>query len=121
MPRSGEGNTVFYGVLGRVHPLNQGYYGVLHGDPGYVYRIKTIFIANVTGENALFQLYLRSFWSPGESGDALYYNTLIAGNSTLLIEADLLVDEDHELSFIAGLGNTLTITVIGEKVDVRYL
>lgn len=118
-PRSGEGNIVFFGVLGRQYPPNTGIYTVLQGAEGYCYRVKSIFIANVSDGGINFRLFLGE--GAGGITNALYYDVGVPVDTSLLIEAEILVDAAQALMFRASAGNSATILVTGEKLDIRYL
>lgn len=80
--------------------------------------IKTIFICNITGGGVTFRIYASTSRSLDYSSrESLFYDTLIAANTTVQIDSDIPLDQFQRIGVRTGTADALVFTAFGEVTD----
>jgi len=111
--------NLFNGVLGQWYPAdNANHILVEEESTEYVKTIHTLMICNTTGGGATFRVFLGSL-EGAVAGNALFYDTAIAANTTTDISFDSGIGVNYAKSLIvqASAANTLTFTAFGSRSD----
>jgi hypothetical protein len=78
--------------------------------------VRTIFVCNTTGGGVTFRLFFDKNGTTFDQTTALYYDTAIAANTTLVIDAVLeMSGQQGALGFRTSSADALTATVIGKE------
>lgn len=79
--------------------------------------VSTISVTNDTATSATFRIYIRKDGATAAAVNTLYYDTPLAGNSTLLITAGLTIDAADVITVQSGTANALTFQAFGSEVS----
>jgi hypothetical protein len=79
--------------------------------------ISTISVTNDTASSANFRIYVRVGGAAAGAVNTLYYDTPLAGNSTLLITAGLTLSATDVVTVQTGTANAITFQAFGSEVS----
>lgn len=79
--------------------------------------ISTISVTNDTSSSATFRIYIRKDGASAAAVNTLYYDTPLAGNSTLMITAGLTLDAADVVTVRSGTANAITFQAFGSEVS----
>lgn len=79
--------------------------------------VSTISVTNDTASSATFRIYIRKDGATAAAVNTLYYDTPLAGNSTLLITAGLTIDAADVITVQSGTASALTFQAFGSEVS----
>lgn len=129
-------NNIFQGILTQVSPTTTNDYVALQtleriGEEDMIRQpneaptpdqpftiIKSIFIANITGSDATFNIYASSNNSGVYSArEALFYNTVVKLKTTTQIHTEIPLGQFQTIGVKAGTANALVFTFFGEVLE----
>lgn len=108
-----------YKILGQVAPAdttNTNLYQV-PDSPATQAVVSTISVTNDTTATATFRIYIRKNGAAAGPVNALYFDTPLAGNSTLMITAGLTLGPSDIIAVASGAANAFTFQAFGSEVN----
>jgi hypothetical protein len=78
--------------------------------------VSSITVANVTGSEATYRIFVRQNGATAAASNALAYDAKCAGNSTVVISAGLTLDASDVISVRSGTGSALTFMAFGSEI-----
>lgn len=79
--------------------------------------ISTISVTNDTTSSATFRIYIRKNGAAAAAVNTLYYDTALAGNSTLMITSGLTLSAADVITVRSGTANAFTFQAFGSEVS----
>lgn len=78
--------------------------------------VSTISVANDTTSSATFRIYIRVAGAAAAAVNTLYYDTVLAANSTLMITTGLTLNAGDIITVRTGTANAITFQAFGSEV-----
>jgi hypothetical protein len=105
-----------YKILGQVAPTDTNNTDLYTVPSSTQTVVSTISVTNDTATSATFRIYIRKDGATAAALNTLYYDTPLAGNSTMLITAGLTIDAADVITVQNGTANALTFQAFGSEV-----
>lgn len=105
-----------YKILGQVAPADTNNTDLYTVPASTQTVVSTISVTNDTANSAIFRIYIRKDGAAAAALNALYYDTPLAGNSTMLITAGLTIDATDVITVQNGTAGALTFQAFGSEV-----
>jgi hypothetical protein len=105
-----------YKILGQVAPANTNDANLYTVPANTQTIISTISVTNDTASSATFRIYTRVNGATAAAVNALYFDTPLAGNSTLMITAGLSLNAGDIITVRSGTSDAFTFQAFGSEV-----
>ena len=105
-----------YKILGQLAPANTSNADLYTVPANTQTVISTISVTNDTATSTTFRIYIRNNGATAAAVNALYFDTPLAGNSTLLITAGLTIDATDVVTVQSATADALTFQAFGSEV-----
>jgi hypothetical protein len=106
-----------YKVLGQVAPANTSD-ATLYTVPASTQSvISTISVTNDTATSATFRIYIRKAGAAAAAVNTLYFDTPLAGNSTLMITSGLTLATTDVITVRSGTADAITFQAFGSEIS----
>lgn len=106
-----------YKVLGQSAPADTNNADLYTVPSGTQAVISTIAVTNDTASAATFRIYVRVAGATAAAVNTLYYDTSLAGNSTLMITSGLTLGAADVVTVRTGTASALTFHAFGSEVS----
>jgi hypothetical protein len=107
-----------YKVLGQVRPADTNNANAYTVPSGKEAIISNIAVANTTGTDAIYEVYVRIAGAAAAAGNALVFDANVAKNSTVMIQGGITVSAGDIITVQSGTGNALTFHIYGTEVTI---
>ena len=103
--------------LGQLRPANATAASLYSPGASTTTIIKSIVVCNVTASDLTFRLFLDDNGTTYDETTALFYDTIIEGNSTVQVDTYYAMNNTAgNLAFRSSSGNALTATCSGAEI-----
>ncbi len=106
-----------YKILGQSAPADTNDANLYTVPAGTQTVVSTISVTNDTGSSATFRIYLRKNGAAAGAVNALYFDTPLAANSTLLATAGITLGAGDIITVRTGTANALGFQAFGSEVN----
>lgn len=107
-----------YKILGQAAPADTSNADLYTVGAGKEAIVSSIAIANVTGTDATYQIYIRPAGAAAADANALVKGTTAAANTTTIIQAGITLSATDVITVQSGTGAALTFHAYGTEVTV---
>lgn len=105
-----------YKVLGQAAPANTSNANLYTVPASTQAVVSTISVTNDTASAATFRIYIRVNGAAAAAVNALYFDTPLAANSTLLITSGLTLGAGDIITVQSSVADALTFQAFGSEV-----
>jgi hypothetical protein len=106
-----------YKVLGQSAPADTNNADLYTVPSGTQTVVSTISVTNDTTSSATFRIYIRKAGATAAAVNTLYYDTPLAGNSTLMITSGLTLATTDVITVRCGTANAITFQAFGSEIS----
>lgn len=107
-----------YKILGQVAPANTSNANLYTVPSGKEAIISSIAVANVTGTDALYEIYVRPNGAAAAASNALVFDAAVTKNTTTIIQAGITLSAGDIITVQSGTGNAITFHAYGTEVTL---
>lgn len=107
-----------YKILGQSAPANTSNANVYTVPSGKETIVSGIAVANVTGTDALYEIYVRAGGAAAAASNALVFDATATKNSTTIIQAGITLSAGDIITVQSGTANAITFHVFGTEVTL---
>jgi hypothetical protein len=107
-----------YKILGQAAPANTSNANAYTVPSGKEAIVSSIAIANVTGADALYEVYVRANGAAASAANALVFDATAVKNSTTIIQAGITLSAGDIITVQTGTANAITFHVFGTEVTL---
>ncbi len=105
-----------YKILGQLAPADTNDANLYTVPASTEAVVSTISVTNDTAASATFRIYIRKNGAAAAAVNTLYFDTPLAGNSTLMITAGLTLGAGDIITVRSGTANAFTFQAFGSEV-----
>lgn len=106
-----------YKILGQLAPTDTNDANLYTVPTATQAVISTISVTNDTTASATFRIYVRKNGATAAAVNTLYFDTPLAGNSTLMITSGLTLGAADVITVRSGTANAFTFQAFGSEVS----
>jgi hypothetical protein len=106
-----------YKILGQLAPADTADANLYTVPASTQTVVSTISITNDTTASATFRIYIRKAGAAAAALNALYFDTPLAANSTLLVTSGLTLGVGDIITVRSGTANAFTFQAFGSEVS----
>jgi hypothetical protein len=106
-----------YKILGQSRPSDTSIADLYTVPAGGQTVISTIIVANVTGTDAVFDLFARPDAATADEGTAIAFGSVIKANTSQSITIGATVDASDVVSVRSGTSSAITFTAFGLEIS----
>ena len=103
-------------VLGQAAPANTNNADLYTVPANTTAVASTLHIANVTNNNATFQVYVRIAGAAAANANAIAFNVTLGGNSFIAMTTGITLGAGDIVTVRSSVANALTFTLFGVQV-----
>lgn len=107
-----------YKILGQAAPANTSNANLYTVPTGKEAIISSIAVANVTGTDALYEIYVRPSGAAAATSNALVFDATATKNSTVIIQAGITLSAGDIITVQTGTANAITFHAYGTEVTI---
>jgi hypothetical protein len=107
-----------YKILGQAAPANTSNANAYTVPSGKEAIVSSIAIANVTGADALYEVYVRANGAAASAANALVFDATATKNSTTIIQAGITLSAGDIITVQTNTANAITFHVFGTEVTL---
>lgn len=105
-----------YKVLGQVRPANTTPNDLYTVPAGGQVVVSTIAVANVTGNDAVYDIYVRPNGATADASTAIVFGATVKANTSQTLTLGITADASDVISVDAGTANAITFTAFGLEI-----
>lgn len=106
-----------YKILGQLAPTDTNDANLYTVPTATQAVISTISVTNDTTASATFRIYVRKNGATAAAVNTLYFDTPLAGNSTLMITSGITLSAADVITVRSGTANAFTFQAFGSEVS----
>jgi hypothetical protein len=108
--------AITYKVLGQAAPADTNNANLYTAPTATQAVVSTISVTNDTAASATFRIYIRKNGAAAAAVNTLYFDTPLAGNSTLMITAGLTLGPGDIITVRSSAADAFTFQAFGSEV-----
>lgn len=105
-----------YKVLGQARPADTNVADLYTVPSGGQAVVSTIVIANTTGTDATFDVYIRPDAATADAGTAIAFGVTVTANTSQTLTLGATADAADVISVKSGTSNAITFTAFGLEI-----
>lgn len=106
-----------YKILGQVQPASSGNENLYTVPASTEAIISTIVVANVSGSDTTFRIFVRNNGAAATTANAIAYDTAISANSQAAFSLGLTMDASDILTVQSAAGSAVTFSAFGSELS----